>query len=129
MKTLLPIRILFAIGAVYDGLLGLAFLVAPAALFRHFGVTPPNHFGYVQFPAAILMIFALMFAAVAREPVRNRNLIPFGMLLKVSYCGVVFSYWFSTGLPDIWKPFAVADLAFLILFGWALAKVKAASSH
>jgi hypothetical protein len=112
---------LFAVAAVYDGLLGLAFLCAAPPLFARFEVTPPNHFGYVHFPAALLIVFALLFVAVARRPYENRNLIPYGMLLKVSYCGVAFYHWFSAGIPSIWKPFAVLDLLFLAAFAWAYA--------
>lgn len=116
MSTERSIKFLFAFAGVYDGLLGAAFLVAPAALFAAFGVTPPNHYGYVQFPAAILVIFALMFFAVAASPRSNRNLIPYGILLKVAYCGTVFGYWLSSGLPTMWKPFAVCDAVFALLF-------------
>jgi len=119
------VRLLFAVGAAYDGLLGVAFLLSAPAMFRRFGVTPPNHFGYVQFPAALLIVFALMFAAIARRPEENRNLIPYGILLKVSYCAVVFSYWFSSGIPGMWKPFAIADLVFLVLFAWAYRSIPA----
>ena len=45
---------LFWLAALYDGLLGLAFLAAPGRLFDLCQVTPPNHLGYVQFPAALL---------------------------------------------------------------------------
>jgi len=113
------ISILFAVSALYDGLLGIVFLFGAPALFKWYGVTPPNHFGYVHFPAAILILFGIMFAAVAVDPVRNRNLIPFGILLKVCYCGVVFFHWFTAGIPDMWKPFAVADFVFMLLFIWA----------
>lgn len=119
MKGKPAITWLFVIAALYDGVLGIVFLVAGQAVFSWHNVTPPNHFGYVQFPGALLIIFALMFLAVARNPVVNRNLIPYGIMLKISYCGVVFSYWFRTGLPDMWKPFAVFDLVFLALFVWA----------
>lgn len=108
---------LFAVGAAYDGALGLAFLFASEAIFRWYGVTPPNHWGYVQFPALLLITFAIMFIAIAIGPVRNRNLIPYGIMLKASYCGVVAYWWASPrGVPGMWKPFAVFDLAFLILF-------------
>ncbi len=119
MKTKTAIVWLFVIAALYDGILGLLFLVAAPAVFEYFQVTPPNHLGYVQFPALLLLVFALMFAAVARHPQANRNLIPYGVLLKVSYCGVVFAYWAMGNIPGIWRPFAVFDLAFLLLFGWA----------
>jgi hypothetical protein len=88
-------------------------------LFQWFGVTPPNHPGYVQFPAALLIVFAVMFMAVAMNPVGNRNLIPYGVLLKGSYSGVVLFHWISTGIPDMWKPFCFCDLIFLVLFAWA----------
>jgi hypothetical protein len=119
MKSHAAIRLLFAVAALYDGILGLAFLLAPGAVFAAFGVTPPNHPGYVQFPAALLIVFALMFLSVARDPRAGRNLIPYGMLLKASYFEVIFYHWLLTGLPDMWKPFAVADVAFLALFVWA----------
>jgi len=113
------ITLLFWISAAYDGILGLAFLIAAPALFEWAGVTPPNHFGYVHFPAALLIIFALMFVAIAREPVARRHLIPYGILLKISYCSVAFYHWFTEGIPYIWKPFAWADVVFLVLFIWA----------
>jgi hypothetical protein len=73
----------------------------------------------VQFPAALLIVFAILFAAIARAPARNRNLIPYGVLLKLSYCGVISFHWLTAGLPDLWKPFCVTDLIFLIAFAWA----------
>lgn len=110
---------LFVVAAIYDGLLGVAFLFGSGALFQWLGVTPPNHPGYVQFPAALLIVFAVMFMAIAINPVRNRNLIPYGIMLKVSYCSVVIFHWFTTGIPGMWKPFCIADLVFLLLFSRA----------
>ena len=111
--------VLFVVAALYDGLLGLAFLAAPAAVFEWAAVTPPNHLGYVHFPAALLIIFAMMFAAIARRPREKRDLIPFGILLKVSYCGVAGYHWIVAGIPNMWKPFVAIDLAFLVLFAIA----------
>ena len=116
MNSNKPISVLFWIAAAYDGVLGIAFLLYPATLFDAVGVPPPNHFGYVQFPAALLVVFALMFTAIARNPVANRALILYGILLKISYCGVSMGYWFTQDIPFIWKPFAVADLVFAVCF-------------
>jgi hypothetical protein len=124
MKKEKIISILFIIAALYDGILGVLFLFAGGRLFEYFQVTPPNHLGYVQFPAALLIIFALMFCAIAMNPSLNKNLIPYGMLLKVSYCSIVFFYWFTTGIPNMWKPFAIFDLAFLGLFIWAYVSLR-----
>jgi hypothetical protein len=121
------IPLLFAIAAVYDGLLGLVGLLATGWFFELFGVTPPNHPGYVQFPAALLVVFAMMFVAVARNPAKNRDLIPYGMLLKVSYAGVVLFHWLTAGLPWVWKPFAICDLVFLALFWWAYRELRRAA--
>jgi len=129
MKGQAWISPMFYISALYDGVLGLGFLFAAPALFDWFGVTPPNHFGYVHFPGALLVTFALLFLAVARNPVANRNLIPYGILLKVSYCGVVFYHWISAGIPNMWKPFAWADLVFLILFIMAYRCLKPATNN
>ena len=109
-------RTVFSIAALYDGLLGGSFLVAGERLFAAYKVAPPNHWGYIQFPAALLLVFALMFAAIARRPWQNRNLIPYGMLLKVSYCSVIGWHWWHGNIPGMWVPFAVIDFVFLILF-------------
>lgn len=118
MKTTRAISALYVVVALYDGLLGAAFLCAPKAVYRLGGVTPPNHWAYVQFPAALLIIFALMFVAIARNPVQNRNLVVYGILLKVAYCSIAFWYWFADGVPNLWKPFAIIDLVTALLFVW-----------
>lgn len=124
MKKNTVVSVVFGFSALYDGVLGIIFLFAAPVLFRCYGVTPPNHFGYVHFPAALLIIFGLMFGAIARDPVKNRNLIPYGILLKIAYCSVAGYHWIGTGIPDMWKPFAVIDLVFLVLFIWAWRAVK-----
>lgn len=127
MKNKLAITWLFYVGALYDGVLGLAFLFGAQSVFEMFNVPPPNHFGYVQFPGALLIVFALMYFAIARKPIENRNLIPYGILLKVSYCGVTFYHWISADIPGMWKPFTIADLVFLVLFVWAYRSLGASS--
>ena len=122
------IKPLFLIAAAYDGALGLVFLFAGCALFNLAGVTPPNHMGYVQFPAALLVVFALMFLAVARNPTENRDLIPYGALFKLCYAGVVFFYWITSAIPGMWKLFAVIDLIFAILFAVAYFHLKKADA-
>src|SRR4051794_10854513 len=118
MKATRFIEVLFLISALYDGTLGAIFLIAPGPVFQWANVTAPNHWAYVQFPAALLIIFGLMFAAIARNPAGNRNLIVYGVLLKLSYCGIASWYWFTAGIPGLWKPFAVIDFVMAVLFLW-----------
>ena len=122
MSEYRSVQRIFLIAALYQGLLGLLFLFFAPAVFNLARVTPPNHWSYVHFPAALLIIFGLMFAAVAGNPRANRNLIGYGILLKLSFCGVVVYHW--SGLPWIWKPFALADAAFIAAFVWAIIRIS-----
>ena len=116
MKSAKGVSGLFVLAGAYDAILGGAFLLFAKKLFELTNVTLPNHLGYVQFPAALLIIFGVMFFVIAKDPVANRNLIPYGIMLKISYCATVFFYWFTSGIPIIWKPFAVVDMLFLVAF-------------
>lgn len=107
---------LFYVAALYDAILGLAFIFAWPRIFQLFEVTPPNHGGYVQFPAFLLIIFAFMFLRIAQDPDGNRELIAYGMGLKVAYSGLVFWYQLTAGVPFMWIPWAWIDVVFLILF-------------
>jgi len=112
-------KALFVVSGLYDGLLGAAFFLGPATVFHIARVTPPNHWGYVQFPALLLIIFGVMFFRIAADPLKRRELIPYGMALKASYFGLVFWYQFNSGVPGLWIPWAYADLAFFLLFAWS----------
>jgi hypothetical protein len=107
---------LFVVAAIYDGIIGLLFLFFWRELFTHFQITPPNHGGYVQFPALLLVIFGWMFLRIAQNPDGNRGLIDFGIALKVAYSGIVFWYGLTSGVPRMWVWFAWIDLGFLVLF-------------
>jgi hypothetical protein len=113
------VRSLFLVAGAYDFVIGLAFLFFGPQIFAAGSVPPPNHWGYIQFAALLLIVFGLMFFAIARDPVANRNLIPFGMLLKLSYVGIVAYYWSTTGCPTLFKSFTVVDAVMFVLFWWA----------
>jgi len=115
---------LFLIAALYDGILGLIGIFAPAHLYNIFGVALPNHMGYVQFPALILIVFAIMFYNIAKDIRSNKNLIFYGILLKASYCSVIFGHWSFGYIPFMWKPFVFFDLIFLIAFVFADRSIK-----
>src|SRR3981189_1375196 len=114
--TLSTIRLLFVIAGLYDFIIGLTFLLFGPQLFDSPGVPPPNHWGYIQFGSLLLMIFGTMFFAVAYDPIANRNLIPYGILLKLSYAGLVAYYWVTTDCPLLFKPFAIIDAVMFLFF-------------
>jgi len=109
----------FLAAALCDGLLGTAFFLFPTAILQLFGAPPPNHPGYMQFSALIMVTFSILFAQIAAGPKVYRDLIPYGILLKASFCIVVFGWWAFEGVPFVWKPLALADVGFLLLFAWA----------
>ncbi|MEE8487878.1 MAG: hypothetical protein V3S56_06895 [Gemmatimonadota bacterium] len=110
------IKPFFLVAALYEAVLGVAFFSAPGAIFEWFGVTPPNHMAYVQFPALLLIMFGVMFYRIAMDPVKNRELILYGCGLKVAYCSMTFGYALTSSIPSMWMPWAWADLVFLALF-------------
>ncbi len=110
------IKPFYVLAALYDGVLGIAFIIAPGDIFAMFEVTPPNHMAYVQFPALLLILFGIMFYRIAMDPLKNRDLIFYGCGLKVAYCSMVFGYQLTSGVPAMWVPWAWADLVFLVLF-------------
>jgi len=113
------VRPLFIIAGFYDGILGLAFLIVPVQIFAMYEVTPPNHLAYIQFPALLLVVFAIMFFRIAADPVRRRELVLYGAGLKIAYCAPAFFYDITTEIPSMWMPWAWMDLAFLVLFALA----------
>jgi hypothetical protein len=120
--SLPTVRLIFLVAGLYDFIIGLTFLFFGPQLFDAAGVPQPNHWAYIQFGALLLIVFGIMFLAVARDPVGNRNLMPFGMLLKLSYTGLVAYYWATTDCPMLFKPFAVIDAVMFVLFLLAYAK-------
>jgi hypothetical protein len=118
------VKAAFAASAIYDAILAIALLFFTPTLFRLFGVELPNHLGYLQFPALLLLVFAAMYWKIASDPVAFRELIPYGMGLKASYIVIVFLYWFAGNVPWIWVPLAWIDLVFLALFAAAWWKGK-----
>ncbi len=110
------IKKFYVIAGVYDGILGLAFLMFPVKIFSYCEVTPPNHMAYVQFPAMLLIVFSGMFFKIASDPVKYRLFIPAGCGLKISYCSMAFYYQITSTIPSMWIPWAWIDLLFLILF-------------
>jgi hypothetical protein len=121
---ILWVKILLILCGLFDGVVGAVFAIAPAAMFRTFGVVPPNHYGYVQFPALLLIIFAVIFFRAAAAPVQRRDTILYGVALKASYSGLVFWYQLHGGVPSLWVPWAWADTAFLVLLLIAWASVS-----
>jgi len=110
------IKPLLLLAAAYDLILGLAALLAFKPIYQRFAVTLPNHAGYVQWGAAVVIVFGIGFWLAAMNPARNRDIIVMGVLFKLAFAGTVLGHDFLGSVPTIWVPFAWADLAFALLF-------------
>ena len=73
------IKIVFYSTGIYDVLLGVYFFFFGNSVFDMFSVTRPNHAGYIQFPALLLVIFGFLFLRIARDPSKYRELMWYGM--------------------------------------------------
>lgn len=118
------IKLLFLFAALYDLFFGLLFLLFHGSVYRMLELTLPNHVGYVQFGAALVTIFGIGFWFVYRDPLRNRDIIKMGVLLKLSYSSIVLGHQFLGTVPWIWIPFAWIDLAFAVGFLVALSALR-----
>jgi hypothetical protein len=108
--------VLFGAAAAYDIVLAVVFGLFFAAIYQRFGATLPNHAGYVQLPALFILTFGIGFWMVARDPVRNRPIMPLGILMKLSFCVVAFGHvLFGAPIP-LFIPFAVIDALFAVAF-------------
>ena len=118
------VRLLFLISGVYDLVIGLGFLGFGPTIFEKADVPPPNHWAYVFFASMLVVTYGIMLLAVAADPQGNRNFIPFGILLKLSYTGLVTYYWISDGVPMMFKPFAFIDGIMLAMFVAAYVELR-----
>ena len=114
--AILVTRFGFVIAGLYDLVIGVVFLFAGASIFEAAAVPAPNHWAYIQFASLLLIVFGTMFFTIAADPIAHRNLIPFGMLLKLSYTGLVAYYWVTAECPMLFKPFAIIDGIMFFLF-------------
>ena len=121
-------RLLLILAGFYDGVLGLAFLADAPGVFSFCGIPAPPHWGYVHFAAALLMIFGLMFFAAAVYPAGNRNLIAYGMLLKIAYVGTALYHWINGDIPTVFKLFLILDVAWFFALGWIFFSINRIAS-
>lgn len=124
--SLKAVRALFLIASIYDVVAGIGFTFFYKPIYEKFGVDLPNHAGYVQLAGLFVLIFGIGFYLVYLDPPRNLSVVLMGILMKAAFVGVVFYHTFVGSSPQLYVPFAFADLAFFLLFLWAFSSVKKA---
>ena len=117
----------FVACALYDGVLGLAFLLAPHQIYAAIAVPPPNHLGYIHFPAALLLVFAAMAARVAAAPRERRELMLYLLALKAAYVAVALGHHLADPIPPLWLVFTALDALFAIAFAASFLRTRPTS--
>ncbi len=91
--------------------------------FRGARYSGPENTSYIHITAAYVFMRGLGYWFVARDMLRNIDLVKLGVIYKAIYVGLAV-YYLATGelLHEVFAWFAVADLVFLVLFTAFLVK-------
>ena len=123
--------IFFRIVGVYDILLGLTFIFFYKSIFAALDITLPNHSGYIFVPAFFVICGGVGEFLIAKNLLRNVDLVIVRLLMKLSFAGVIIFCYFTSGVPKIFLLISVLsiigvakNLAFL---KWAKTQIKKSS--
>jgi hypothetical protein len=64
------IRGAYWLGAAYNVVAGLTVIVLGNSLIERFEIPPPAHPGYFEYPAFMLLVFGVLLAQIATNPVK-----------------------------------------------------------
>ena len=109
------ISLLFCFVGCVELAVGLSFIFRQDLVFRLSGIAPVGP-EYVQLPAYLIMIFGLIMFQIARDPVKNRDLIIYPALFKTAFIGVVLYNNYYGQMSPLWIVFVGFDLVYLIGF-------------
>jgi len=100
----------FVVVGVYDILLGLAFALFFRAIYASIGVAPPNHPGYILVPALFLVSGGVGEFLIARNLMRNIDLVVVRTLMKLTFASVIFYCHMAYGIPKIYLAISVLSV-------------------
>ncbi|HVQ22414.1 MAG TPA: hypothetical protein VMT36_04015 [Candidatus Saccharimonadia bacterium] len=110
-------RAFFLVAALYDLLLGAAFVFAGEQLLSAIGMELPPHVAYIQLAAIFIFVQGLSYALVYRDPPGNLGIVRVGVAYKAAYAGLALWYLLIGLLPSVFfLPWAAIDVAFLVGF-------------
>ena len=113
--------------ALYDGLLGLAFLFFAGPIFQALGAAFTADPLYAQLAAGLIAIMGLGFYLAWREPLLNGDIVLLGVVFKAFYVLLAISAQLRGETPHgLFLLFAAIDVVFLVLFLLFLRETSAA---
>lgn len=120
-------RGLYLTGALYDFLLGIAFIFFYVTIFGMLGMNLPKNSAYLTFCAVMIALFGVLQYMIFLKLEGSRRLIVYSILVKIAYVGTVFYYYFLVGPDYVDLPFIIFagfDIIFAILFAESLRFIK-----
>ena len=122
-------RAFFLVAALYDLLLGAAFIILGEQLLSAIGMELPPHVAYIQLAAVFIFVQGLSYALVYRNPLSNLGIVRVGVAYKAAYAGLALWYLLIGLLPSVFfLPWAAIDVAFLVGFVLFLREAGRAAS-
>ncbi len=110
-------RLLFLLAALYDGVLGIGFLIAAGPLFAWLGVPAPENPTYGQLLAGLIAVQGLGYFFVWRQLWRNVDIVKLGLAAKLVWIAVAGAGLARGDLPhDGVAWLAIVEACFLIGF-------------
>ena len=110
-------RAFFLVAALYDVVLGAAFVVAGEPILSAIGMALPPHIAFIQLAAIFIFVQGLSYALVFLDPSGNLGIVRVGVAYKAAYAGLALWYLVIGILPSLFfVPWALIDLAFLVGF-------------
>jgi hypothetical protein len=110
-------RSVMALGAIYDGLLGLLFLVAARPIMDALGVAIPDNPIYLQLAAGLIAVMGLYQFLAWREGVIATAGLTMLIAFKALYVLLALFAGINGNLPHVlFGVFAAVDLLFMLYF-------------
>ena len=100
----------FRIIGVYDILLGLSFIFFYKNIYAILGITLPNHPGYIFVPSLFIICGGVGEFLIAKNPLRNVDLVVIRLLMKLSFALVVLYCYFTMGIPTVFLVISILSI-------------------
>ena len=110
-------RYVLLLAAIYEGLLGLAFLFFSGSIFRILGVEFTADPVYVQLAVGLIAIMGLGFYFAWHDPLINGDIVRLGVVFKAFYILLAIYALIRGELPHgVFLLFAGIDVVFFLVF-------------
>jgi len=112
-------KTLYLTAALYDFILGVAFLFFYKQIFNITGMNIPENPAYLTFCAFLIALFGVLLFMIYLDLNNSKKLVIYAIMIKFAYVGTVLYYYLLVGKSFVDTPFlifAVFDFIFAILF-------------